>query len=707
MHARKAGLSLMATLALYGFGGSAAHADTTDRQLNKFINTIRPATAAAPAPGKTAAAAAAPAAAKPATALSLAQFELGLRVMPVTKVGHGSGASLSGAAASNPSPSTHGFCYEACKTARAVASCGTPDRLLQSPPEHRCDAVIDTPLIESIIGPSVGTGQSPFVDDQSGPDGVQPAGYTFLGQFVDHDVTRTQTDLSSAEELLARMQTDRGTQAQLAAVGITPDLVTQALTDAANPSSTSALSVNSSKLDLDSVYGVTDYAMLQQVSAPWFEQQNGQYTGRFAMRHVLAPTSSDAPLQIDGFDYERAADGSAEIPDPRNSEHKILAQIQGLFEQAHNDCVNKTLAGAASPTQTQIQLAFDACHNKVKWTYETIVATDFLPRISAEATLARVAPDALHHYVRGSEPTSVLPGAGGVHTFIYQCRYGEGKDAVIRIPHEFAVAGFRLGHSLVRDDYVLHQRVVDAGGDVLTGMPRPIFAASAQPSSTGLAGDNPLQPQDVIDWSYFFDTSTGTAQPVRPLDTLVSDKLFSLPVSAIPPGNGPGGKDTPSELNLPRRNVFRASKPTDTLSGSVGLANGDEEEAYALKRIPGLADTRAAVQEVLGRRLTGAGFAADSFGDKTPLWLYVLSEAEATQSSQNLGELGSHIVDEFLLGSLQCDSGSVLHAAPQQLKGWGPTETIAANRRYSFPELIAYLQGNLKVDGSPVTLTSR
>lgn len=99
-----------------------------------------------------------------------------------------------------------------------------------------------------------------------------------------------------------------------------------------------------------------------------------------------------------------------------------------------------------APSQQQIRAAFDACHKKVVWTYETIVATDFLPRFSAEETLNRVAPGALHAYQRSTEPNSALPDPKRVNTFFYSC-----NPEHITIPHEFAVAAFRLGHTLVRD----------------------------------------------------------------------------------------------------------------------------------------------------------------------------------------------------------------------------------------------------------------
>ncbi len=679
---------LLAAAVLSRASSAQTAAPSSYPHLNLFLQVLRPATAGLTPP------------------LSSTRLEQILRILPAVNVGHGSGPALSqsaaGAAAPAQDPSIYGFCYESCRTERAEGSCGTAAFGENSPPQQLCDPIEDTATLRAIIGPPLGTGVSPFVDDNTGPDGAQPAGYTFLGQFIDHDVTRTTAALSALGALDQAAQSDPSVQASLTAAGVTPNLLRQAIADAAAPGS--ALSANSGKLDLDSVYGVPNFSTLISINALWFEQQNGVYTGRFAMREVAAPSASGAAGVIDGFDYERTAAGAAEIPDPRNSEHKMLSQLQNLFELAHNDCVDRTLAGVAAPSQPQTAAAFDACHKKVLWTYETIVATDFLPRISVEASLERVAPGSFHAYDRGATPNSTLPNPTGIHTFLYACAPGLGANATIRIPHEFAVAAFRLGHSLVRDDYQLHDIVRDASGNILTGQPRPIFAVASQPETVGLVGDNPLQPGDVIDWRYFFDFGGGTAQATRPLDTLISDKLFSLPIAALPPGPASDRQDTPSERNLPRRNLLRAAEPTSVLTGAVGLATGEETERYAQLRIRDLHDSTAEVKSLLGARLASAGFKPDAFGGRTPLWLFILAEAEATQKSQRLGELGSHIVDEFLLGSLRCDMGSVLYAKPADLSGWGPSEAVAHNRHYSMPDLIIYLQANAKFAGQPVRL---
>jgi hypothetical protein len=690
-------LTLAIALAASAAFGQAAP-PSADARLELFIRALHPPSGSPPGDAAT---------------TSQQRLEQVLRMLPPVAAGHGGAVPLvqgsQAAAAANQDPSIYGFCYQACRTERAAGSCGTPAPGSSAPPQAMCRSIEDTAALNAVIGPQFGTGASPFVDDnKSLDDSQQPAGYTFLGQFIDHDVTRTQTALLGLAELDRRAQSDQQVRAKLAAAGITPDRLQRAIANAAAPSS--ALSVNTGKLDLDSVYGVSDFAALSTVSAPWFEQRNGSYTGRFAQRHVQAPAALGAP--IDGFDYLRLADGTPQVPDPRNSEHKLISQLQNLFELAHNDCMDHVLTATGTASQQQVAAAFDDCHKKVVWTYETIVATDFLPRFSAEASLDRVAPGSLHAYRRGTPHSSKLPPADGVHTFLYRCTPGLGGAAVIRIPHEFAVAAFRLGHTLVRNLYVLHDKALDANGQLLTGQDRPIFAAPGEPDATGLVGNNPLEAGDVIDWSYFFDTAgfdakDETAQPGRPVDALISEKLFMLPVAALPPGPDANGKDTSTERNLPRRNIMRASEPTSRITGSVGLATGEEMEAYAQQRIMGLHDSTREVRQLLARRLEDGGFDPRLLRARTPLWLFVLAEAESTQSSQRLGELGSHIIDEFLLGSLSCDEASVLYASPDDLKGWGPTDAIARNRRYSMPELIAYLNDTARVDGQPIRLFSR
>jgi hypothetical protein len=64
--------------------------------------------------------------------------------------------------------------------------------------------------------------------------------------------------------------------------------------------------------------------------------------------------------------------------------------------------------------------------------------------------------------------------------------------------------------------------------------------------------------------------------------------------------------------------------------------------------------------------LAGFGVGLDT---ATPLWLYVLREAQLVNGGRYLGPVGGRIVAEVLLGLLGADPTSYLRAQP----GWQPT----------------------------------
>ena len=66
------------------------------------------------------------------------------------------------------------------------------------------------------------------------------------------------------------------------------------------------------------------------------------------------------------------------------------------------------------------------------------------------------------------------------------------------------------------------------------------------------------------------------------------------------------------------------------------------------------------------QELAGLGV---GFERSTPLWYYVLKEAEVVADGLHLGPVGGRIVAEVLLGLLQTDPGSYLATQPR----WRPT----------------------------------
>src|SRR5438034_3430476 len=154
-----------------------------------------------------------------------------------------------------------------------------------------------------------------------------PALYTYLGQFIDHDIT-----FDPARSL--QNQND-------------PD----ALIDFRTPA-----------FDLDNVYG----------RGP--DDQPYMYDGGnlFLLGDPIQggdPNAKDLPRN-------NANPRRALIGDPRNDENTIVSQLQGLFLRFHN----RILADNAG-------FAFDTLQRLVRFHYQFVVLNDFLPRIVHSSVL--------------------------------------------------------------------------------------------------------------------------------------------------------------------------------------------------------------------------------------------------------------------------------------------------------------------------------
>jgi hypothetical protein len=169
-------------------------------------------------------------------------------------------------------------------------------------------------------------------DDEEG--GV-PAAYTYLGQFIDHDLT-----FDPASSLVRQNDPD-------------------ALTNFRTP-----------RFDLDSVYG----------RGP--DDQPYLY-GSLKMFLLGDPLTGEANGKaIDGArDVPRAANGRAVVGDPRNDENAIVSQLQGLFLRFHNNF-----------REDNGTLSFEEVQQQVRFHYQWVVTSDFLRRFVSARVLERVLP---------------------------------------------------------------------------------------------------------------------------------------------------------------------------------------------------------------------------------------------------------------------------------------------------------------------------
>jgi hypothetical protein len=185
------------------------------------------------------------------------------------------------------------------------------------------------------------------------------------------------------------------------------------------------------------------------------------------------------------------------------------------------------------------------------------------------------------------------------------CRFYKPENGHAFIPVEFQMA-YRFGHSMVRPSY------------------RATF--------TGSAGGA------FIGWQTFF-RFPGFESDVRPnkrLDTKLSTPLFDLPLGAIASGAPP--------TSLAARNLLR----------------------HLTWKLP----SGQMIAEAMGAPVLTAAQLADlqtiypPFVTSTPLWFYVLREADIFGNGAHLGPVGGRIVAEVFIGLLQADPDSFLNQEP-------------------------------------------
>ena len=163
-------------------------------------------------------------------------------------------------------------------------------------------------------------------------EGTAPAGQTFFGQFIDHDITLDVTSQIGRLIDPAKVRNFR-----------TPSL------------------------DLDNVYGSGPEA-----SPHLYSKKHGEYL------YIGTP---DNP-----WDVARNWEDRAVIGDPRNDENGLVSQIQSHFIQfaniAHHLAAKDPALFAhtrALCTPQETQTAFEASRMMVRWHYQWLVMHDFLP----------------------------------------------------------------------------------------------------------------------------------------------------------------------------------------------------------------------------------------------------------------------------------------------------------------------------------------
>ncbi|MEM7605866.1 MAG: heme peroxidase family protein [Myxococcota bacterium] len=305
-------------------------------------------------------------------------------------------------------------------------------------------------------------------------DSAIPAAMTYLGQFIDHDIT-ARTDRDEGQFVIG----GDGPSAP-----IDPNLVVATLRNGRRPT-----------LDLDSVFA--DGPGLSPNATSVAEKVRGiglYYERRLRLRRTGRTVDLrrvPVPPETTGGDTVHAA----VIADARNDENIMISQLHAAFHALYN----RVFRRLSAPLYDTPEKKHVRARQLVRWAFQYVVVHEYLREVCDPS----VAMD-----IVANGPRFLGPASSRAGTFM---------------PLEFSVAGFRFAHSMIRPSYRLNAS---------TPAPEPInellgFSEKARFFDTSLSPVE-LKPEFRIDWD-FFVRGGDMLQQARRLDPRIAQGLFALP----------------------------------------------------------------------------------------------------------------------------------------------------------------------------------
>lgn len=459
----------------------------------------------------------------------------------------------------------------------------------------------------AICNAMVGGGDEPF---EASPNPT-PAGYTYLGQFIFHDM--------AFSHIFQRQGTKSNPpQAEPGAVA----------------------SENTFSLDLNSIYGV----------GPAFDPHLYE-TPRAAgerCRFLLGKTDpSDSPSTLDSLARASSRDlpridtngpfmdttgvnGCIEplISDPRNDDQLILSQLHCTLLRIHNRVVDVLVSRGLQPGY-----AFESTRRFLTACYRHLVLTDYLKRL-----LHPLVYDALIGGERSRVFGDVGPKAAPTAEFIF--------------------GAARFGHAMVRGHYQIN--ALPGGGEADLGL---LLKVSSARSPWRV----PVPAHWAIDWTNFFavgPASGSSPQSARRISPFLAETLARRPLGETGDGTMaaipfldmwrcytlglPSGQEVAAQVAA--RLAPPRSKGTAHASGTTG-----DDARLRILGGPDMLPSKAfaAAYPFSTKNLEEALQHHPSFLTATPLSYYLLQEASILgNAGAHLGPVGSFIIAHTVAQSL-------------------------------------------------------
>lgn len=463
-----------------------------------------------------------------------------------------------------------------------------------------------------------------------------PPIYTYWGQFIDHDLT-ANTDVNNKVSDITVKDFKP----------LDPEFVKENLKNMRQPA-----------LNLDHVYGNGPFAQdpTKNEFVPYdgIKLQLGE-EGPLPMGPT-GPAGVPIPRH-DGLDSPKLGrdlprrqgdpdpelNGVALIGDNRNDENLVVAQLHVAFLRFHNAVVD--LVRKNQPELDSDRKVFQQAQDLTRWSYQWLVVHDYLKTVTLDGIVDDVLKSLNNNLLRLKERKTYMP-------------------------LEFSVAAFRFGHSMVRPRYDWNRNFGPPGGTIpndgtlpfaplkflflFTGKPEAKVRMNPQVAA-GLLPDGSFVTKLPGNWPAEWDRMVDKDDPQPNHFTRKIDTKIAFPLSDLfNEGNKDNeGRDIPSPLremlkHLAQRNLLRGY----LLSLPTGQAVAAELGVQVL--------TRNELEDGSSDE-TKKALADGGFFDRTPLWFYILKESEVRAKGGSLGEVGSRIVTETIIGQILNDPKSYLN----------------------------------------------
>ncbi|BCA53615.1 Myeloperoxidase, thyroid peroxidase, cyclooxygenase catalytic domain [Nitrospira sp. KM1] len=387
----------------------------------------------------------------------------------------------------------------------------------------------------------------------------------------------------------------------------------------------------SAAFDLDSVYGDGPDG-----SPELYDRSSGDIKFRI---EAIPGSELASKKGATRYDLPRDPNNNAIIGDSRNDENVVISQFHLAMLRFHNAVVDNLRANPAFAHQSAQQV-FRQAQKMVRWHYQWIILNEFLPLTIGQDRVDDIMKRGLKYYRVDNR------------TLDADFRNSR-KDPLI--PVEFAVAAYRFGHSQVRPSYRLN--FGPDGGSPFFAF---VFDDTQDPNSPDPADlrGGKRAPRRFIDWQTFFNFGDSNSRSNKKIDAKLSSPLMMLLGSRGPaPGMPDDGVQSLASRNLMRHVNF-------------GIPSGQ-----AIARVMNLPVLTPAQL---------SDFASAGMDKSTPLWCYLLKEAEVMESGLRLGPVGSRIVGEVFIGLLKADEDSYLASQPR----WKPVLPSATPGDFRITDLL-------------------